>query len=64
LFGSFLPSAPLSYPLSIPCSLPGRTCSALISNFVEDVDWMFLKKDSPIEFLLSIYYTIPSIIND
>jgi hypothetical protein len=31
LFGSFLPPAPLSTP-----SLPGGTCSALISNFVEE----------------------------
>jgi hypothetical protein len=37
LFGPFLP--PASCPLLFPStpSLPGRTCSALLSNFVEDI---------------------------
>jgi hypothetical protein len=35
-FGSFLPAASLPHPLPIPTSLPGRTCSALTSNFVEE----------------------------
>jgi hypothetical protein len=34
LFGPFLPPAPSLCPH--PASLPGRTCSALISNFVEE----------------------------
>jgi hypothetical protein len=29
-------STPASLTLSLPPSLPGRTCSALISNFVEE----------------------------
>jgi hypothetical protein len=35
MFGSFLPSSPL-LPYLIPPSPPGRNCSALISNFVEE----------------------------
>jgi hypothetical protein len=33
LFGPF---SPLPLPLPLPPSLPGRTCSALLSNFVEE----------------------------
>jgi hypothetical protein len=37
LFGPFLPPAPYSLFLPLhPSLLPGRTCSALISNFVEE----------------------------
>jgi hypothetical protein len=36
LFGSFLPSASPSLSLLLHSSLPGRTCSALVSNFVEE----------------------------
>jgi hypothetical protein len=36
LFGSFLLPAPLCHPLPFSPSLPGRTCSALISNFGEE----------------------------
>jgi hypothetical protein len=36
LFGSFLPPAPTPTLPSQPPSLPGRTCYALFSNFVED----------------------------
>jgi hypothetical protein len=36
LFGSFLPPAPHPLPFPATPSLPGRTCSALISNFVEE----------------------------
>jgi hypothetical protein len=36
LFGSFLPPAFLPQALPLPASLPGRTYSALISNFVEE----------------------------
>jgi hypothetical protein len=37
LFESFLPSALLPPPSYPPLSLlPGRTCSALISNFIEE----------------------------
>jgi hypothetical protein len=36
-FGPFLPPAPCAFPLSPHNpSLPGRTCSALFSNFVEE----------------------------
>jgi hypothetical protein len=35
VFGSFLSPAPHPLLLS-PASLPGKTCSALISNFVEE----------------------------
>jgi hypothetical protein len=39
LFGPFLPSAPPTPAPSLspqPPSLPGRNCSALFSNFVEE----------------------------
>jgi hypothetical protein len=38
LFGSFLPTSPLPRPTlsPLPTLLPGRTCSALINNFVEE----------------------------
>jgi hypothetical protein len=37
LFGPFLPSIPCPLSLPLPTlSLPGRVCSALISNFVEE----------------------------
>jgi hypothetical protein len=36
LFGPFLPPAPHPLPLPVTPLLPGRTCSALISNFVEE----------------------------
>jgi hypothetical protein len=41
MFGSFLPLYPQPFPflslrLLSPHSLPGRNCSALISNFVEE----------------------------
>jgi hypothetical protein len=35
-FGSFLPPAPPPPSLLLLSLLPGRTCSALISNFVEE----------------------------
>jgi hypothetical protein len=36
LFGAFLPLAPPPLPLPPTLSLPGRSCSALFSNFVEE----------------------------
>jgi hypothetical protein len=36
LFEPFLPPAPCSLPVPPPPLLPGRSCSALFSNFVEE----------------------------
>jgi hypothetical protein len=36
LFGSFLPPATHSHSFLLSPSLPGRSCSALITNFVEE----------------------------
>jgi hypothetical protein len=36
LFGSFLHPAPLPHPSPLPTSVPGRYCSALITDFVEE----------------------------
>jgi hypothetical protein len=36
LFGPSLPTVPCFFHLSYPPLLPGRTCSALFSNFVKE----------------------------
>jgi hypothetical protein len=36
LFGSFLPHAPLLSLYPLPTLVPGRSCSAFITNFVEE----------------------------
>jgi hypothetical protein len=44
LFGPFLPPDPFSLSLPLTPSLPGRTCSALFSNFVEEKTQAIIKK--------------------
>jgi hypothetical protein len=41
LFGSFVPPYPLTSTLPL---LPGRTCSALFSNFVEEKTEAIIRK--------------------
>jgi hypothetical protein len=36
LFGSFLPPASLPHLFPLPSSVPGRSCSAFITSFVEE----------------------------
>jgi hypothetical protein len=44
LFGPFLPHAPCPFPLPSPLLLPGRTCSALFSNIVEEKTKAIIRK--------------------
>jgi hypothetical protein len=38
------PLSPLPSPPSPPSSLPGKTCSALFSNFIEDKTYAIIRK--------------------
>jgi hypothetical protein len=42
--GHFSPHVPHLLPLPLPSLLPGRTCSALFSNFVEEKTLAIIKK--------------------